>query len=189
MPELERRGLLIILSSPSGVGKSTIARRLCDYDQNIIFSVSATTRKARKGEKNGREYFFLDHSEFDKKVQDYKMLEYAKVFGNWYGTPIDPVLTSIDKGKDVIFDVDWQGGNQIKNSRLGKYVLSFFLLPPSIKELERRLVSRNQDDTQVIRERMSKAEDEISHWGEYDYVFINDELDKTEKKNSNNNIS
>ena len=121
MSKMERLGLLIILSSPSGVGKSTLAQKLCDFDQKITFSISATTRTARKGEKNGREYYFLTKSEFNKKVSENKLLEYAEVFGNWYGTPIGPVLESIEKGRDVIFDVDWQGGKQIKNSYLGKY--------------------------------------------------------------------
>ncbi|SHK11848.1 guanylate kinase [Shimia gijangensis] len=175
-----RRGLLIILSSPSGAGKSTLARRLMQWDEGLSFSVSATTRAPRKGEEHGREYFFLSEDEFKNQVTDGQMLEHAHVFGNFYGSPAGPVKKTIEAGNDVLFDVDWQGEQQIRNSDLGKHALSIFILPPSITELHRRLVSRGQDSEEVISKRMLKSWDEISHWGAYDYVLINDDLDETE---------
>ena len=175
-----RRGLLIILSSPSGAGKSTLARRLMEWDAGLRFSISATTRKPRPGEEHGREYFFLSEEDFKKEVATGGMLEHAHVFGNFYGSPAGPVKETIETGNDVLFDVDWQGEQQIRNSDLGKHALSIFILPPSIKELHRRLVSRAQDSEEVIARRMNKSWDEISHWGAYDYVLINDDLDATE---------
>ena len=139
------KGLLIILSSPSGAGKSTLAQRIKSWDANCVFSISATTRKPREGEQDGKDYYFISEDEFRKKVSNGEMLEHAEVFGNLYGSLISPVLSSIDSGNDVLFDVDWQGSQQIKNSRLGEFVLSIFILPPSIKELESRLKFRNQD--------------------------------------------
>ena len=176
------KGLLIILSSPSGAGKSTLAQRIKSWDENCVFSISATTRKPRKGEQNGKDYYFISEDEFHKKVSNSEMLEHAEVFGNLYGSPISPVLSSIDNGNDVLFDVDWQGSQQIKNSRLSEFVLSIFILPPSIKELESRLKLRNQDSDEVISNRMAKSVEEISHWPEYDYVLINDNIDETEEK-------
>jgi len=176
------KGLLIILSSPSGAGKSTLAQRIKSWDENCVFSISATTRKPRKGEQDGRDYYFISENEFHKKVSNSEMLEHAEVFGNLYGSPISPVLSSIDNGNDVLFDVDWQGSQQIKNSRLGEFVLSIFILPPSIKELESRLKLRNQDSDEVILNRMAKSVEEISHWPEYDYVLVNDDIDETEEK-------
>ena len=176
------KGLLIILSSPSGAGKSTLAQRIKSWDENCVFSISATTRKPRKGEQDGKDYYFISENEFHKKVSNSEMLEHAEVFGNLYGSPISPVLYSIDNGKDVLFDVDWQGSQQIKNSRLGEFVLSIFILPPSIKELENRLKLRNQDSDEVISNRMAKSVEEISHWPEYDYVLVNDNIDETEEK-------
>ncbi|MBO9435905.1 guanylate kinase [Ruegeria sp. R13_0] len=178
----DRRGLLIILSSPSGAGKSTLARRLMAWDSDLEFSVSATTRAPRPGEEHGREYYFLSEDEFKQQVADGQMLEHAHVFGNFYGSPAGPVRESIDSGKDVLFDVDWQGEVQIRNSDLGKHALSIFILPPSIPELRRRLESRAQDSADVIGKRMLKSWDEISHWGYYDYVLVNDDLDSTEEK-------
>jgi len=178
----DRRGLLIILSSPSGAGKSTLARRLMDWDDSLSFSVSATTRKPRPGEEHGREYFFLSETEFKQQVADGQMLEHAHVFGNFYGSPQGPVSAAIESGKDVLFDIDWQGAQQIRNSALGPHTLSIFILPPSITELRRRLVSRGQDDAETIAGRMQKSWDEISHWGSYDYVLINDDLDATEER-------
>ena len=176
------KGLLIILSSPSGAGKSTLAQRIKSWDENCVFSISATTRKPREGEQDGKDYFFISKDEFRKKVSNGEMLEHAEVFGNLYGSPISPVLSSIDSGKDILFDVDWQGSQQIKNSRLGEFVLSIFILPPSIKELESRLKLRNQDSDEVISNRMAKSVEEISHWPEYDYVLVNDNIDETEEK-------
>ncbi|WP_170606969.1 guanylate kinase [Ruegeria arenilitoris] len=178
----DRRGLLIILSSPSGAGKSTLARRLMQWDSNLEFSISATTRAPRPGEEHGREYFFLSEDAFKQQVTDGQMLEHAHVFGNFYGSPAGPVRDSIDQGRDVLFDVDWQGEVQIRNSDLGKHALSIFILPPSIPELRRRLEVRGQDSDDVIAKRMLKSWDEISHWGYYDYVLINDDLDATEEK-------
>lgn len=178
----DRRGLLIILSSPSGAGKSTLARRLMAWDQHLKFSISATTRAPRPGEEHGREYYFQTEDEFRQQVAEGQMLEHAHVFGNFYGSPAGPVKDTIDSGQDVLFDVDWQGEIQIRNSDLGKHALSIFILPPSITELRRRLESRGQDSAEVISKRMLKSWDEISHWGYYDYVLINDNLDDTEEK-------
>ncbi len=175
----QRRGLLIILSSPSGAGKSTLARRLRDWDPAVRFSVSATTRPPRSGEEHGREYYFHSRTEFEQMVARDEMLEHAEVFGNFYGSPKAPVAKAIEAGQDVLFDIDWQGGQQVRNSSLGKHVLSIFILPPSIPELERRLRSRGQDSDTVIEDRMTKSRDEISHWPEYDFVLVNDDLDTT----------
>ena len=153
----ERRGLLIILSSPSGAGKSTLARRLRNWDPSIAFSVSATTRKPREGEEDGKDYNFTTTADFRTQVTNGGMLEHAHVFGNFYGSPIGPVQTAIDEGRDVLFDIDWQGAQQIRNSSLGTHTLSIFLLPPSIEELHRRLVNRGQDDPATIKRRMGKA--------------------------------
>ncbi|PWE33055.1 guanylate kinase [Maritimibacter sp. 55A14] len=178
----DRRGLLIILSSPSGAGKSTLARRLRDWDPTIRFSVSATTRKPRAGEAEGKDYHFLSEDEFKRQVAAGEMLEHAHVFGNFYGSPRGPVQAAIDAGRDVLFDIDWQGAQQIRNSALGQHTLSIFLLPPSIPELRRRLESRGQDSAEVIAKRMQKSWDEISHWDGYDFVLVNDDLDETEAR-------
>jgi guanylate kinase len=178
----DRRGLLIILSSPSGAGKSTLARRLMAWDPGLKFSVSATTRQPRPGEEHGREYYFMTEEGFKQQVAEGEMLEHAHVFGNFYGSPAGPVRSTIDSGQDVLFDVDWQGEIQIRNSDLGKHALSIFILPPSIRELRRRLETRAQDSDEVISKRMLKSWDEISHWGYYDYVLINDDLDETEAR-------
>jgi len=182
MSEATRRGLLIILSSPSGAGKSTLAARLREWDSDIEFSISATTRTPRDGERDGKEYYFHDHKTFETLVSEGKMLEHAKVFGNFYGSPEQPVRDAILAGRDVLFDVDWQGGQQIKNSVLGQHCVSIFILPPSINELEKRLITRALDAPEVIEARMQKSKDEISHWPEYDYVLVNDILDTTEEK-------
>lgn len=175
-----RRGLLIILSSPSGAGKSTLAGRLRAWDPDITFSVSATTRAPRAGEVDGEHYHFISESKFRQNVTDSEMLEHAHVFGNFYGSPKAPVQDAIDNGRDVLFDIDWQGAQQISNSVLAPHVLSIFLLPPSITELHRRLVTRAQDSDDVVSKRMAKSWDEISHWDAYDHVLINDDLDSTE---------
>ncbi len=177
---MKRRGLLIILSSPSGAGKSTLARRLMVWDPTLRFSVSATTRPPRPGEVDGTDYFFRSRAEFEAMVAAGEMLEHAEVFGNFYGSPKAPVEAAMAEGRDTLFDIDWQGGQQIRNSVLGKDVVSIFVLPPSIAELERRLRSRGQDSDAVIAGRMAKSEAEISHWAEYDYVLINDDLDRAE---------
>ncbi|RYH12055.1 guanylate kinase [Tropicimonas sp. IMCC6043] len=174
-----RRGLLIILSSPSGAGKSTLAQRLMEWDPTLSFSVSATTRPPRTGERDGVDYHFLELPAFKAMVAEGRMLEHAHVFGNFYGSPQGPVEDAIQAGRDVLFDVDWQGAQQIRNSDLGKHTLSIFILPPSIAELRRRLIARGKDSDDVIGKRMQKSWDEISHWGSYDYVLVNDDLDTT----------
>jgi guanylate kinase len=177
---VRRRGILIILSSPSGAGKSTLSRRLLELDPEVRFSVSATTRPPRPGEIEGREYFFKSRREFEAMVEAGEMLEHAEVFGNLYGTPRAPVEAAIAGGRDVLFDVDWQGGQQIRNSSLRDAVVSIFILPPSIAELESRLRVRGQDAEHVMAGRMGKSRDEISHWAEYDYVLINENLARCE---------
>ncbi|HEX9856968.1 MAG TPA: guanylate kinase [Paracoccaceae bacterium] len=172
-----RRGLLLILSSPSGAGKSTLARRLMAWDPTIRFSISATTRPARPGEVEGRDYYFRTPAEFAQMVRTGEMLEHAEVFGNFYGSPKAPVEAAMAQGCDTLFDIDWQGGQQIRNSTLGRDAVSVFVLPPSIAELERRLRARAQDSDEVIAGRMAKSRDEISHWAEYDYVLVNNDLD------------
>lgn len=172
-----RRGLLLILSSPSGAGKSTLARRLMAWDPTIRFSVSATTRQPRTGEVDGREYYFRPRDVFETMVKTGEMLEHAEVFGNFYGSPKGPVETAMKEGRDTLFDIDWQGGQQIRNSSLGRDVVSIFVLPPSIAELESRLRGRAQDSEEVIAGRMAKSRDEISHWAEYDYVIVNRDID------------
>jgi guanylate kinase len=174
-----RRGLLIILSSPSGAGKSTLARRLREWDTGIRFSVSATTRPPRPGEQDGREYHFRTRDQFLAMVDDGQMLEHAEVFGNLYGSPRAPVEDALGQGQDTLFDIDWQGGQQIRNSPLGKDVVSIFILPPSLRELERRLRARGQDSDPVIAARMAKSLSEVSHWAEYDYVLVNRDVDTT----------
>ncbi len=177
-----RRGLLIILSSPSGAGKSTLARRLREWDPTIRFSVSATTRAPRPGEVDGQDYHFVDEAEFKRMVREGEMLEHAHVFGNFYGSPKGPVAQAIEEGCDVLFDIDWQGAQQVSNSDMQDHVLSIFLLPPSIPELRRRLEARAQDDASTIARRMQKSWDEISHWGAYQYVLVNDDLDTAEER-------
>ena len=169
----------MILSSPSGAGKTSIARALVEENKNFLFSVSATTRKSRPGEVNGREYHFLTVDEFREKINDGQFLEHAKVFGNLYGTPLEPVMESINDGKDLIFDVDWQGGKQIRSSSLSKFVISIFILPPSIKALQERLMKRAQDSSETVKDRMTKSIGEIMHWKEYDYVIVNNDFEQT----------
>lgn len=175
--DAKRRGLLIILSSPSGAGKSTLSRRLLEWDKTISFSVSATTRSPREGEVDGKDYHFMTSEEFEQDVNSGEMLEHATVFGNSYGSPKAPVRAAIEAGHDVLFDVDWQGAQQINGSDLSDHILSVFILPPSIAELRKRLEGRGQDDVSVIDKRMQKSLVEISHWKEYDYVLINDDLE------------
>ena len=173
-----RRGLLLILSSPSGAGKSTLARRLMQWDATMRFSVSATTRAPRPGEVDGEHYYFRSRADFESMVAAGEMLEHAEVFGNFYGSPKGPVEQAMREGRDTLFDIDWQGGQQIRNSALGRDVVSVFVLPPSIAELDRRLRSRGQDSDEVIAGRMAKSQAEISHWAEYDYVIVNTDIDK-----------
>ena len=176
---MSKKGVLVILSSPSGAGKTSIARALVEENKNFLFSVSATTRKSRPGEVNGREYHFLTVNEFRERIDNGQFLEHAKVFGNLYGTPLEPVMESINDGKDLIFDVDWQGGKQIRSSSLSKFVISIFILPPSIKALQERLMKRAQDSSETVKDRMTKSIGEIMHWKEYDYVIVNNNFEQT----------
>ena len=174
---LSSEGTLFIISSPSGAGKTSVSKRILETDPKVTFSISATTRKPRDGEVEGREYFFKTSTQFDKMILAGEMLEYADVFGHKYGTPKVPVETALSKGYDVLFDVDWQGGIKIRNSHLRKFVVSIFILPPSINELESRLIQRGQDTPDIVRSRMIKSKEEISHWSEYDYILINGDLE------------
>jgi guanylate kinase len=176
---MQRRGLLIILSSPSGAGKTTLSRRLMAWDASLRFSISATTRPPRPGEEDGREYYFRSRDQFEAMLASGEMLEHAEVFGNLYGSPRGPVVQAMEEGHDTLFDIDWQGGQQIKQA-MREDVVSIFILPPSMAELERRLTTRAQDSAEVIAARMAKSEAEISHWAEYDYVLVNRDLDETE---------
>jgi guanylate kinase len=175
-----RRGLLLIISSPSGAGKSTLSRRVQEWDPTIRFSVSATTRPPRPGEVDGDDYHFTTRGDFEDMVAEGEMLEHAEVFGNLYGSPKAPVKNAMAAGYDTLFDIDWQGGQQIRNSSLGNDVVSIFVLPPSIAALEDRLRARGQDSDAVIADRMAKSQAEISHWAEYDYVLVNNDIDQAE---------
>jgi guanylate kinase len=170
-----RRGLMLVLSSPSGAGKTTLSRRLLDEDKNVMLSVSVTTRKMRPGEKDGRDYRFINRRQFDALVEKNELLEWAEVFDNYYGTPKKPVMDALAAGRDVLFDIDWQGTQQLGDKVPGDLV-TVFVLPPSVPELKRRLDARAQDDYETIHRRMAKAADEMSHWAEYDYVVINRDL-------------
>ena len=172
-----RRGLMLVLSSPSGAGKTSIARRLLDEDDNIEMSISATTRKRRPGEVEGRDYYFVDKDSFHVKINNRDFLEYAKVFSNYYGTPKAPVMDALAMGRDVLFDIDWQGTQQVADAKREDLV-SVFILPPSTRDLEKRLKSRAQDSAEVVAARMAEASDEISHYREYDYIIVNHEIDQ-----------
>ena len=173
---IQRRGLMLVLSSPSGAGKSNIARAILEREDSLFMSVSVTTRPPRPGEQDGKEYFFVDESDFHKKAKDKELLEHAEVFGNFYGTPRTLVENHLSVGEDVLFDIDWQGTQQLRESAREDLV-SVFILPPSYEELEKRLTGRGQDSEEVVRGRMAKAADEMSHWPEYDYVIINDVIE------------
>ncbi|HJR55392.1 MAG TPA: guanylate kinase [Rhizomicrobium sp.] len=174
---IKRRGLMLVLSSPSGAGKTTLSRRLLEIDSKISLSVSATTRAMRPGEEHGRDYHFIGQDDFAAWVADGKFLEHATVFGNRYGTPAHLVNEALTEGRDVLFDIDWQGTQQLKE-KMRDDLVSIFILPPSHDELERRLRTRASDSEEVVAGRMAKAADEISHWPEYDYVIVNTDLDK-----------
>ena len=177
LSNLQRRGLLVVLSSPSGAGKTTISRLLLKADSGIAMSVSATTRPKRPGETHGRDYHFVDDGEFQRMVEADEFAEYATVFNHRYGTPAAPVSAAIEAGRDILFDIDWQGTQQL-HSAMGDDLVRIFILPPSMTELEQRLRARGTDSDAVIEERMHRAEGEISHWAEYDYVLINDEMER-----------
>lgn len=174
---MQRRGLMLVLSSPSGAGKTTISRRLLEEEAELDMSVSVTTRPRRKGEVEGVDYYFVDRERFDEMASRGELLEHATVFENSYGTPAGPVEAALAAGRDVLFDVDWQGAQQMRTRRRAD-IVSVFILPPSTSELERRLRTRGRDPDDVIAKRMDKAANEISHYAEYDYVVINDEVDR-----------
>ena len=171
-----RRGLMLVLSSPSGAGKTSIARRLLEEDNNLTLSVSATTRAPRTNEVDGRDYHFVDQAHFDDMVAEDAFLEYATVFEHSYGTPKADVVAAMEQGGDVLFDIDWQGTQQVANAARADLV-SVFILPPSKAALRERLMTRAQDSEEVVAKRMAKAADEISHYREYDYIVVNEELD------------
>jgi len=174
---IARRGLMLVLSSPSGAGKTTLSRMLLKADRGVALSVSVTTRPRRHGEVDGRDYHFIDRNRFESMVKTHGLLEWAEVFGHWYGTPRRPVERALRSGRDVLFDIDWQGTQQLREKARDDLV-SVFILPPTAKELERRLRRRAQDAKDVIGARMSKAAGEMSHWPEYDYVIVNRDIDE-----------
>jgi guanylate kinase len=174
---IARRGLMLVLSSPSGAGKTTLSRMLLEADSKVELSVSVTTRRKRPGEVDGRDYHFIDRPAFDAMVARGELLEWAEVFGNCYGTPRKPVDEALRSGRDVLFDIDWQGTQQLRE-KADRDLVSIFVLPPSIPDLEKRLRTRAQDSDEVIHARMTKASDEMSHWAEYDYVVINTDIDR-----------
>jgi guanylate kinase len=169
---IARRGLMYVLSSPSGAGKTTLSRLLLQGDRGVDLSVSVTTRQKRPGEVDGRDYHFIDRARFDAMVKKGELLEWAEVFGHRYGTPRRPVIKALQAGRDILFDIDWQGTQQLREKARDDLV-SVFILPPTVKELERRLKHRAQDAKTVIMSRMAKAAGEMSHWPEYDYVIVN----------------
>ncbi|MBV9569891.1 MAG: guanylate kinase [Alphaproteobacteria bacterium] len=181
MSAIRRRGLMLVLSSPSGAGKTTLSRRLLEADTGILMSISATTRPKRPNEVEGRDYLFVSTERFAEMMHHNEFLEHADVFDHRYGTPAAPVKQAIAQGRDVLFDIDWQGTQQLKE-RAREDLVSVFLLPPSHEELERRLKARAQDSDDVVSRRMAKAASEISHWPEYDYVVVNDDVDRAHAK-------
>ncbi|MCC8432229.1 guanylate kinase [Reyranella aquatilis] len=172
---ITRRGLMLVLSSPSGAGKTTLSRQLLDNDKQIQLSVSATTRARRSGEKDGVDYHFVDTATFRGMIERGEFLEHARVFDHFYGTPAAPVEAALIDGRDVLFDIDWQGTQQLKE-KAGSDLVTVFILPPSTRDLERRLITRAQDSMEVVQKRMAKAADEMSHWAEYDYQIINRDI-------------
>lgn len=175
MIEIQRRGLLLVMSSPSGAGKTTLSRRLLAADSNITMSVSVTTRAPRPGEADGKDYHFISQRDFARLRDAGDLLEYAEVFGNFYGTPKKPVVDALQAGRDVLFDIDWQGTQQLAQAMEADLV-RIFILPPSAEELRERLIRRAQDSSSTVAKRMAKAADEISHWPEYDYVIVNEDI-------------
>ena len=173
--KLNRRGIMVVLSSPSGAGKTSLTKQILNTSKNILMSVSATTRQPRPGEVDGEDYIFLSKSKFSEMIDNDEFLEYAKVFDNFYGTPRAPVEDALAGGFDIVFDIDWQGAQQLTQAAANDLV-KIFILPPNMQELENRLRSRAQDSDDVIARRMSKSENEISHWAEYDYIIINEDI-------------
>tara|TARA_B110000003_G_scaffold258238_1_gene277264 strand:- start:3 stop:635 length:633 start_codon:yes stop_codon:yes gene_type:complete len=181
---LKKHGVMIILSSPSGAGKTTLVKMLSDLD-NFEVSVSHTTRQPRPNETPNKDYFFIDENEFDRLIKNEEFLEYAKVFNNLYGTSRTPVINKLDKGKNVLFDIDWQGADQIKNKKLDYKLITFYILPPSKNELFERLSNRDMKDKLIAEERMKQFERDVLHWINYDYVVVNDNLDTCFEKIKN----
>ena len=173
--QIQRRGLMLVLSSPSGAGKTTLSRQLLDNDKQIQLSVSATTRARRSGERDGVDYHFVDTATFSGMIERGEFLEHARVFDHFYGTPSAPVEAALMAGRDVLFDIDWQGTQQLKE-KAGGDLVTVFILPPSTRDLERRLITRAQDSMEIVQKRMAKAADEMSHWAEYDYQIINRDI-------------
>ena len=174
---IQRRGLMLVLSSPSGAGKTTLSRQLLDNDKQIQLSVSCTTRHKRPGERDGVDYHFIDTATFRGMIERQEFLEYAEVFGNYYGTPRGPVEQLLGGGRDVLFDIDWQGTQQLRDMDTSRAdLVTVFILPPSTRDLEKRLLTRAQDPKEVVAQRMAKAADEMSHWAEYDYVLVNRDI-------------
>ncbi len=176
----KNKGVMLVLSSPSGAGKSSICRELLDLDKNLYLSISTTTRKKRPNEISGKDYNFVSINEFHNKLTKNEFIEHAKVFDNFYGTDKSLVETKINDGKDLLFDIDWQGAQQLRE-KMREDIVSVFILPPSKKELENRLKKRGQDSDEVVKKRMSEATSEITHWAEYDYVIINEDLNSSVK--------
>ncbi len=172
---IQRRGLMLVLSSPSGAGKTTLSRQLLDNDKQIQLSVSCTTRQKRPGERDGVDYRFVDTATFRGMIERKQFLEYAEVFGNYYGTPRAPVDEALATGRDVLFDIDWQGTQQLRDKGRADLV-TVFILPPSTRDLEKRLLTRAQDTKEIVAQRMARAADEMSHWAEYDYVVVNSDI-------------
>ena len=177
----ERRGITLVLSSPSGAGKTSLSRKLLERNKKLFLSVSCTTRPPRPGEINESDYFFVEESKFNEMQKNNEFLESAKVFDHYYGTPKKPIMDALDSGMDILFDIDWQGTQQLMNS-LQDDLIKVFVLPPSAKELERRLLQRNQDSDEIVKGRMSKASNEISHYAEYDYIIINENFEESLSK-------
>ena len=180
LSHIPRRGLLFVMSSPSGAGKTTLSRKLLAADSNITMSVSVTTRKARPGEAAGKDYHFITQARFDGMVEKGELLEWATVFGNSYGTPKKPVVDALEAGRDVLFDIDWQGTQQLAQA-MKEDLVRLFILPPTADALRQRLIARAQDSSTVIAKRMAEASHEISHWPEYDYVIVNDEVEDSHR--------
>ena len=181
MIEFQRRGLLLVMSSPSGAGKTTLSRRLLAKDSSVIMSVSVTTRSPRPGEVDGKDYHFISHEEFRRLRDRDDLLEYAEVFGNFYGTPKRPVVEALQAGRDVLFDIDWQGTQQLAQA-MEDDLVRIFILPPAAEELRLRLIKRAQDSASTVAKRMAKAAEEISHWPEYDYVIVNEDIETASRQ-------
>ncbi len=180
LKRIKRLGIMLVISSPSGAGKTTLARKLLKEDKNIDLSISVTTRKKRESEFNKKDYIFVNNDKFNEMIKNDEFLEHAEVFGNRYGTPKKPILKKLNQGQDILFDIDWQGTQALKEKE-PKHLVSVFILPPSTKDLELRLLQRGQDSQEEVDKRMSKANSEITHWPEYDYIIINDNIEVTLK--------